>query len=166
MSKKSSEIKVNGSITAASVLLIDADGKSCGATPILTARSVANDCKMDLVQLNSGGNSLPVCRVMDYGKFKYHQSKKNKQKRTTVKDIRLSYTIAEHDVKVKLNKIKKLLHDNHKVKVSMLLRGRQRAMKLQAINKFNEILDSLGETICFAPPSIEGDMIQTVLSNK
>ncbi len=109
--------------------MIDSDGTMVGICSGRDALKKASEKELDLVMISPNATP-PVCRIMDYNKFYYEQSKKDKeskkkQKVINVKEIRLSLTIEEHDINIKANNAKKFLKDDDKVKVSVRFRGRE-----------------------------------------
>ncbi|MDR6878575.1 translation initiation factor IF-3 [Bacillus sp. 3255] len=111
------------------VRLIGADGEQLGIVPIREALQIAQDANLDLVNVAPTAKP-PVCRIMDYGKFRYETQKKEKearknQKVVDIKEIRLSATIDEHDFQTKLRNAIKFLGDGDKVKASVRFRGRE-----------------------------------------
>ena len=115
---------MNREIKAASVRVIDSEGKQLGILTLQEALREAGEAGMDLVEV-APNSSPPVCRVMDYGKFRYQQSKKlqvAKKHQATIqlKEIRLRPKTEEHDLQVKLRHIKRFLEENNKVKVREL----------------------------------------------
>jgi len=120
---------VNEEIREKEVRLIDPDGTMIGIYSGRDAFKRAVEKELDLVMISPSAKP-PVCKIMDYNKFYYEQSKKDKeakkkQKVITVKEIRLSQTIEEHDINIKANNAKKFLKDGDKVKVSVRFRGRE-----------------------------------------
>lgn len=125
----SKEVLINEEIRAREVRLIGTDGEQIGIKPIKEALQMAQDLNLDLVNIAPTAVP-PVCRIMDYGKFKFEQSKKDKearknQKIVQIKEIRLSATIDEHDFQTKLRNCVKFLEHGDKVKVSIRFRGRE-----------------------------------------
>jgi len=118
--------RVNEQIKALRVQVIGPDGKNLGVMPTSKALELAREYGLDLVEVAPNA-SPPVARIMDYGKFVYQQKKKNKQKGKTseLKEIEMTPNIGEHDLNVKLRKIKEFLEEGHKVKVDIRMRGRQ-----------------------------------------
>lgn len=120
---------MNREIKVSSVRVIDSEGKQLGILSIQDALREATEAGLDLVEV-APGSAPPVCRIMDYGKFRYQQSKKMqvaKKHQATVqmKEIRLRPKTEEHDLQVKLRHIKRFLEENNKVKVTMMFRGRE-----------------------------------------
>lgn len=115
-------------ITAPKILLIDADGKQLGILPRAEARALSEEQGLDLVEVSPNANP-PVCRLMDYGKYKYQQSKKLHKKKTLhvvhTKEIKLRPFTGQHDFEVKLRHILEFLDRGNKVKISVIFRGRE-----------------------------------------
>ncbi|MAF68590.1 MAG: translation initiation factor IF-3 [Micavibrio sp.] len=123
--------KINDAISATSVRLIDADGEMVGVTSLDEAIRKAEEAGLDLVEVSPEANP-PVCKILDYGKFKYEQQKKaaearKKQKTVDVKEVKIRPTTEDHDYQVKLKNARRFLEKGDKVKVSMRFRGREMA---------------------------------------
>ena len=111
------------------MLIIDDEGHKLGVTPINQALEMARERGLDLVEVAPNANP-PVCRVLDYGKFKYEQAKKEReahkhQKQATLREVRFKPKIGAHDIDFKTKVVKKLLDGGDKVKVSVMFRGRE-----------------------------------------
>ncbi|HZQ37160.1 MAG TPA: translation initiation factor IF-3 [Dehalococcoidia bacterium] len=123
------EFRINDRIRAREVRLIGENGEQLGAVPLFRALEMAREAGLDLVEV--APNAVPpVCRLLDYGKFKYEQAKKERearkhQKNVLLREIRMEPKIAEHDVDFKLRTAEKLLKEGDKVKVSVRFRGRE-----------------------------------------
>ncbi|WP_124728652.1 translation initiation factor IF-3 [Staphylospora marina] len=120
---------INEQIRAREVRLIGPDGSQLGIKPLREALQMARDANLDLVNVAPHAKP-PVCRIMDYGKFRYEQSKKEKearrnQKVVQIKEIRLSPSIEENDIQTKLRNVRKFLEKGDKVKLSIRFRGRE-----------------------------------------
>lgn len=123
------ELQINEEIRDREVRLIAADGEQIGVVSIRDAQQRAEDSNLDLVKISPNAKP-PVCKIMDYGKYKYEQAKKEKearkkQKVINLKEIRLTPVIEENDLKVKANRAIDFLKDEDKVKVSVRFRGRE-----------------------------------------
>lgn len=123
------EILINENIRFKEVRVIDTDGTQLGVMPIKEALSAAVKKDLDLVNLSPNANP-PVCKIMDFGKYRFEQAKREKeakknQKVTEVKEIRLGLSIDKHDFETKGNHALKFLKDGDKVKVSIRFRGRE-----------------------------------------
>ena len=124
-------INVNRRIRAKEVRLIDPDGKQVGVVPLMEALETAESHGLDLVEV-SPNVSPPVCRIMDYGRYKYQQNKKlqeakRRQSTFQVKEIRVRPMTGEHDLQVKMRHMKRFLHNRDKVRVTIIFRGRELA---------------------------------------
>ena len=125
----SKEALINEEIRAKEVRLIDADGNQVGIVSIQEAMEKAHEAELDLVNISPNA-APPVCRIMDYGKYRYDQQKKEKearkrQKTTEVKEMRLGIFTEEHDLDTKATLVSKFLAGGDKVKISMRFRGRE-----------------------------------------
>ncbi|AYF55164.1 translation initiation factor IF-3 [Clostridium botulinum C] len=123
------ESLINEQIKDKEVRLISDDGEQLGIVSTKEALRIAEEKELDLVMISANGNPS-VCKIMDYGKYLYEQTKKvkeakKKQKVVSIKEIRLSPTIEEHDIEIKANRTKKFLQDENKVKVTVRFRGRE-----------------------------------------
>jgi len=110
--------------------LIGDDGQQLGVLPMSEALAKAQERETDLVEVSPNAEP-PVCRLMDYGKFKYRQNKRHhqgqKQHATQIKEVRLRPRIEDHDLEIKINRARKFIDRNDKVLVSLMFRGRERA---------------------------------------
>ena len=143
----SKEMNVNETIRAREVRLIDANGDQLGVKTRDEAIQIAQTRDLDLV-LVAPGAKPPVCRIMDYGKYRYEQQKKDKearrkQKVTNVKEVRFSPGIGDHDFNTKLRNARKFLENGDKVKASVRFRGRAITHK----DLGREVLDRLAEEV-------------------
>ena len=126
---------------------------------------------MDLVEVAPEANP-PVCRILDYGKFKYQQEKrrkKSKKKHSTnvLKEVRLSYRIGEHDLEVKMRKICKFLKEGHRVKITLRFRGREMIYKDRGEMILKRIAQEAQEfSKVESPPSVSGRRIEQYLIPK
>jgi len=125
----STEHLVNEEIRAREVRLIGSNGEQLGIKPLREALQIAADLNLDLVNVAPNAKP-PVCRIMDYGKYRYEMQKKEKearknQKIVDIKEVRFSATIDEHDFQTKLRNVMKFLRDGDKVKLTVRFRGRE-----------------------------------------
>ena len=138
---------INNQIGAKEVRLIDENGKQIGILPLERALQVAKDKGLDLVQVTEKIEP-PVCRLTDYGKYLYWIQKKGKQKsKTELKVIRLGFNISLHDLETRVNQAEKFLKHGDKVKIEMILRGREKSLEGFAKEKFNKFLELLEKKI-------------------
>ncbi|MGF1453840.1 MAG: translation initiation factor IF-3 [Alphaproteobacteria bacterium] len=123
--------RVNEQIRVREVLLIDDSGEKQGVTPIEEALAMASEAGLDLVEV-AGNSSPPVCKILDYGKFKYQAQKRanearKKQKTVEVKEVKMRPNIDKHDYDVKLKAMHRFFEEGDKVKVTLRFRGREMA---------------------------------------
>ncbi len=129
--------------------MIDVDGQQLGIMSARDAQIIANKRQLDLVKVAPMANP-PVCKLMDYGKYKYQMTKKEKearkkQKTIEVKEIRMTPGIEEHDFNVKVKNAQKFLKDGNKVKVTIRFRGREMNYTDIATDLLNKFADKLKE---------------------
>lgn len=128
---------------------------------------MAREAGLDLVEV-SPNERPPVCRIMDYGKHKYDQKKRQKQQHhheNVLKEIRLRPKTDDHDRKIKIDKASEFVKAGHKVQFTMLFRGRERAHQDLAMLSFNEILTFFGETVKVERPvKMEGRRMTMVVA--
>ena len=155
------EIQINGEIRAKEVRLIDPQGEQLGIVSIEKARAIADEFKLDLVNISPNAKP-PVCRVLDYGKYRYDMMKrekeaKKKQKTITVKELRLTPKIETHDLNTKANKANDFLKDGNRLKVSVRFRGREMGhteIGREVLDEFTELVSEYGEVD--RKPKMEG----------
>jgi translation initiation factor IF-3 len=131
------------------VRLIDKDGSQLGVVPLSEALKISEDSELDLVEVAPQA-SPPVCRIMDYGKYKYQQGKRErearkKQKTSDVKEIRMHVSIDDHDFMVKAKHAEKFLEKGDKVKVSIIFRGREMGQSENGRKVLERFVNELGE---------------------
>ncbi|NVL91114.1 MAG: translation initiation factor IF-3 [Desulfobacterales bacterium] len=142
-------INVNRMIRAREVRLIDMDGNQLGVVPFTEALETAESRGLDLVEVAPNANP-PVCRIMDYGRYKYQQSKKlqeakKRQSTSQIKEIKLRPRTGEHDLQVKIRHMRRFLHDRNKVKVTIIFRGRELAYTGLGAALLRRVVDELSE---------------------
>ena len=151
--------------------LVDADGTDLGVVPIDQALIKAEDRGLDLVEVAAKGDP-PVCKILDYGKYKYEaQKKKNearkKQKTIDVKEIKMRPGIDVHDYDVKMRAARKFLGGGDKVKVTMRFRGREMAHQDLGLNVLHRVRDELDEfSKVELMPKMEGRQMIMVIAPK
>jgi translation initiation factor IF-3 len=154
-----------------SVRLIAPDGVQIGVVSTDEALKKAEGYGLDLVEV-APNSKPPVCRIMDYGKYKYEQSKKEKiskkkQHTITVKEIRLRPRTDDHDLETKIKHARKFLEQKNKVKVTMLFRGREMAYQdfgRELLDRVQEMLDDVAKVE--SEPKMEGRRMIMVLAAK
>ncbi len=151
--------------------VIDENGGQLGIMNIRDARKLAEERNLDLVNVAPTAKP-PVCRIMDYGKFKYEQSKKEKearknQKVITLKEVRMTPNIDEHDFQVKLKNVAKFLKEGDKVKVSVRFRGREITHSSLGQQLLMKLATSFkDEVIVERMPKLEGRQMVMILAPK
>ena len=161
--------RANDDIEADPVRLIDRTGRMLGVMALREARLHASEAGLDLVEVSPNAEP-PVCKILDYGKFKYDGQKRaaearKKQKTIEVKEIKMRPGIDDHDYGVKMRSIVKFLGEGDKVKVTMRFRGREMANQsrgVQVLNRVKVELDELGKVEQF--PKLEGRQMTMVLA--
>jgi translation initiation factor IF-3 len=164
-------IRINEKIRVSQVRLIGPDGGQLGVVPIQRALDLANQHELDLVEVAATAVP-PVCRIIDYSKFKYDQEKKEReakkhQKQGKLKEIRLKPNIDEHDYMTKVKQASDFLKRKDKVRVNMFFRGRQMEhvdIGRKILQKF--IIDTQPDSTVEKDPSMEGRIMSFVLTPK
>ncbi|MDQ0416779.1 translation initiation factor IF-3 [Thermoactinomyces sp. DSM 45891] len=168
---KDQQHQINEAIRAREVRLIDANGDQAGIVALRDALKMAQEQNLDLVNIAPQAKP-PVCRIMNYGKFRYEQSKKDKetrknQKIVQLKEVRLSASIEENDVQTKLKHVIKFLQHGDKVKLSIRFRGRQ--ITHQELGR--KVLDRVAQEVkeiadVERPAKLEGRQMIMILNPK
>lgn len=165
------ELPINGQIKAKEVQLISDNGEKLGMLPIARALEIAEEKKLDLV-LVSPNAQVPVCKIMNYGKYKFEQAKKEKesrknQKAVETKEIRVTPNIGDHDFSFKCKNARGFLESGNKVKFTVRFRGRElNNVKLgeEVLNKFAEELSEISNIE--KKPHLEGKSMFLILAKK
>ncbi|MCI8272497.1 MAG: translation initiation factor IF-3 [Clostridia bacterium] len=165
------ELPINGQIRAKEVQLISDNGEKLGVVPIGKALELATEKRLDLV-LVSPNAEVPVCKLMNYGKYKFEQSKKEKeakkkQKTQETKEIRITPNIEEHDFMFKAKNARKFLEDGNKVKITVRFRGRElnnTKMGEEVLNQFISKLEDI--SVVEKKPKLEGKNMFIILAKK
>lgn len=162
---------INEQITAKEVRLIGEEGEQLGVLTKTAAQDLADKEGLDLVLMSPNGNP-PVCKLMDYGKYKFDAVKKEKeirknQKISEIKEIQLSMRIDDYHVSFKLKNAQKILQDGDKVKVSLRMRGREQAYAKNAIESVKKFVEDLAEYGSIdKEPAIMGRNVSVVINPK
>jgi translation initiation factor IF-3 len=153
------------------VRVIDPDGNQVGVIPTYKALAVANDFGLDLVEISPNATP-PVCKIMDYGRYKYEMTKKRqeaKKKQSTfqLKEIKVRPKTGEHDLKTKISHIKKFIDKKDKVKVTVIFRGREITLSKLGVDLLARIAEEMEEfAMVEQQPKFEGRTMAMVLSPK
>jgi translation initiation factor IF-3 len=163
------ELRVNGAIRAKEVRVVAPDGSQIGVKKLNEALWLAEQLDLDLVEVAPNAKP-PVCRLMDYGKYKYEQSVKQrearkKQTRTTIKELRMKVRIGDHDFDITKRKAKDFLAEGDKVKVTIRFRGREQERPGFGKDLLDRLAEELGEvSVVEQVPKIEGRSMTMVLA--
>ena len=165
------ELLINESIREKEVRVVDADGSQLGILPLKEALNIAASKNLDLVDIAPQAKP-PVCRIMDYGKYRYEQAKREKearknQKTIEIKEVRLSLNIDTHDFNTKVNAAKKFLSAGNKVKVSVRYRGRELAhpeLGRGLLERFKDDCSEVG--VVDKQPKMEGRSLVMFIASK
>ncbi len=164
-------MNVNGDIRAREVRVIGSDGEQVGILPVEEALRLAEDQDLDLVEISPTATP-PVCKIMDYGKYKYELTKKKqdsrkKQKNVQIKEIKVRPKTDDHDLMTKARHIQKFIEKNDKVKITLVFRGREIILKEQAGVVLEKIMELTEEyAVVEQPPKFEGRVITMLLGPK
>ena len=164
-------MRINREIRSANVRVINEEGEQLGVISLNEALENAEKAGMDLVEVSPNAEP-PVCKIMDYGKYRYKQSKKlhdAKKSQTVVhvKEIRLRPKTEEHDIQVKIKHIKKFLEQHDKVKISMVFRGREISFSEIGKKLMEQIRAQLIEhCVVDQEPRLEGRSMVMIVSPK
>ena len=162
---------INEQIRDKEVRLIGADGEQLGIMSSREAQKLADEAGLDLVKIAPTAKP-PVCKIIDYGKYRYEQARKEKeakkkQKTIELKEIRLSPNIDTNDLNTKINSAKKFIEKGNKVKVTLRFRGREMAHMNQSKYILDEFAESLADVaVVEKAPKVEGRSIGMVLAEK
>lgn len=167
---KEKDLYINEQIRAKEVMVIGPKGEQLGIKPIADALTLASYAGFDLVMINNNGET-PVCKIMDYNKFKYENKKRQKENlkkqresNLEIKEYRLSVTIDIHDFNTRVKNSSKYLEKGHKVKVSVRFKGREMAhpeLGKEVLMRFAEAVKDLA--IPEADPKLEGKFMSMML---
>ena len=163
------EYRINDNIEAPEVRLVDANGEMAGVVGLNAALEKAMEAGLDLVEVSPNA-SPPVCKILDYGKFKYEAQKKanaarKKQKVIEVKEIKMRPNIDDHDYETKMRKVHAFIEEGDKVKVTMRFRGRELAHQDIAMKVLNRVRDEVGETVKIEQfPRMEGRQMIMIMA--
>jgi translation initiation factor IF-3 len=169
--EKERQHRINHEIKVPEVRLVGIDGEQVGIVKTSEAIKMAQENDVDLVEI-SGQSSPPVCRLMDYGKFRYQETKKQQEAKKNrkviqVKEVKLRPETDENDYNIKVRALKKFLEEGDKAKITLRFRGREithseRGMKM--VERIAQDLDEFGQVE--QAPKFEGRQIVMILSPK
>ncbi len=162
------QLRLNDEITGREIRLIDQDGEQAGVVSLMQAKRLAEEAELDLVEISPNAKP-PVCRIMDYGKYRFEVSKKQqeakkKQKQIQVKEIKFRPGTDEGDYQVKLRSLMRFLNDGDKAKVTLRFRGREMAHQDLGSQLLKRVEDDLSQYGAVEQrPRMEGrQMVMTI----
>ena len=162
---------INGQIRDKEVRVIAENGDQLGVLPVKEAMKLAQEAELDLVKIAPKAQP-PVCKIIDYGKYRYELARKEKeakkkQKTVEVKEVRISPNIDTNDLNTKVNNAKKFIAKGNKVKVTLRFRGREMAHMQQSKHILDDFAEMLAEVaVVEKPAKLEGRSMSMVLSEK
>jgi translation initiation factor IF-3 len=161
------DIRVNEQIRVREVRLIDADGGQLGIVSISEALRIADDRELDLVEV-APNVTPPVCKVLDFGKYRYQLSKKQTQKKNMdVKEVKIRPQITNHDLGLKVKNIRRFLDEGNKAKITMFFKGREIIRPELGMKVFERMTQLLtGKFNIEQQPKLEGNHITMVVGPK
>lgn len=165
------ELQINSEIKDAEIRLINSDGSQVGIVPLSKAMSMAKESEMDLVKIADKA-SPPVCKIMNYGKYKFEMAKKEKESRKNqrvidIKEVRLSVNIDTHDFETKVDHARKFANKGAKIKVSIRFRGREFGHSEIGYDIMKKFADACGEFADIENPAkLEGRVMLMFLVPK
>ncbi len=169
--RESSGPRINDAIRAREVRLIDETGENVGVVARFDAQKRAEDAGLDLVEISPDAEP-PVCKILDYGKFKYQEQKKAAEARKTqkiveVKEIKMRPSIDDHDYDVKLKSMRRFFEEGDKVKVTLRFRGREMAHMQLGMQVLQRVKAELAESVKVeSEPRLEGRQMVMILAPK
>ena len=163
------EFRINRAIRSPKIRVIDKEGKQLGVMSTYDALKLAEAADLDLVEISPNAHP-PVCKIIDYGKFRYEQAKREKEQKkvqhqTKVKEIKIKPNIDEHDLQVKVKRARDFLSKGDKVRLTCQFRGREMAhpeIGKRVVEKFIEHVSDVGSRE--APLKMMGRMLSTVIA--
>jgi translation initiation factor IF-3 len=163
--------RINGEINAAEVRLVGIEGEALGVVKLPDAFRMAEEAQVDLVEIAPTADP-PVCRLMDYGKFKYQEQKKAhearlKQKQIQVKEVKFRPQTDENDYKTKMRNLMRFLDEGDKAKITLRFRGREMAHQEFGVKLLERVRDELTElAVVESMPRLEGRQMVMILAPK
>lgn len=159
---------MNGQIQAAELRVIDEEGKQLGVLTRREALALAEERELDLVEVSPEA-SPPVARIVDWGKFNYQRTKQQQKNRkaakaTELKQMRFGLKIGGHDLFIKMSKVAKFLDDGHKVRLTVVYRGREQAHKEIGFKLADRVINMFGDSIVVdQQPQLAGRQLNFVV---
>ena len=171
MKTNNNDFFINEQIRDREVRVIGVDGEQLGVMSSFEARKLAEEAELDLVKISPGAKP-PVCKILDYGKFKYEQTRKDKearkkQKTVEIKEIRLSPNIDKNDLNTKASAARKFLERGDRVKLTLRFRGREMAHMGASVHILTDLASALSDiAVVDKQPKVEGRSMTMFLAEK
>ena len=171
MKINNNDLFINEQIRDREVRVIGQDGEQLGVMSAFDARKLAEEAGLDLVKVSPGAKP-PVCKILDYGKYKYEQTRKDKeakkkQKTVEIKEIRLSPNIDTNDLNTKVNAARKFLERGDRVKITLRFRGREMAHMGASVHILTDFAAALNDiAVVDKQPKVEGRSMTMFLAEK
>jgi translation initiation factor IF-3 len=168
--KDEGQLRINRQIRSQQVRLV-VEGQGTMVVSLQEALKLADEKGLDLVEI-SPNQDPPVCKIMDYGKWKFEQSKKKKEQQKKqhvieIKELKLTPQISDHDYQIKLKKVLEFLEEGDKVKITLKFKGRQSAHPELGMEIINRIInDTVEYGLIEMQPKLDGKMINTIIAPK
>jgi translation initiation factor IF-3 len=162
----SNNVFINKQIKKPFIFLIMPDGSKKENIKIEEAIVIAEGMGLDVIQVSEHSSGLPICKIADYGKIKYMESKNKKVSHNIEKEIKIRYNISANDLNVKVKKIEEFLLKEYKVKVSMDYREARTLRTYEKVNHFNNLISRFSENSSFSKTDVRGSFISVVLMPK
>ena len=162
-------MRINHNIRSPEVRVINYDGTQLGVVTTREALKLADEAGFDLVEISSQAKP-PVCKIMDYGKYKYEQEKKKREAKrhqtvVQLKEIQLRPSTDAHDLETKLKHVKRFLEEGNKAKITVRFRGREIAHRDLGIELLKKVIADIGELAKIDQPAkFEGKMLSAILA--
>ncbi|MDP6756142.1 MAG: translation initiation factor IF-3 [Patescibacteria group bacterium] len=163
--------RANERIRVPSVMVIDEEGNNRGEMDTRDALALVKEKELDLVEVQPKAQP-PICKILDFGQFQYEQEKtkskqKARQKKVDIKAVRISFRISDHDKETKHKQAEKFLQQGHKVKIDVVLKGREKAYVSEAKRNMEDFANSLSDDIIIEQPfSKQGGRLSLTVANK
>lgn len=167
--REKDDVRLNERIRVPQVRLIDEKGEQVGIVATSDALKMARDRGLDLMEIAAGAKP-PVCKILDYGKYKYEQKKKEHQARKNqivvkVKEVQLRPNTDTHDLEYKIRNVKNFLEEGDKAKIIVMFRGREIAHTQPGYQMLRDIVEQLKEVaVVESPPKLEGKKLMMILA--
>lgn len=171
---RNDRVLIGRQIRSNKVRCIDKNNDNLGVIDTFEALRLAEECSMDLIQVSKDAHGIPTCKILDYGKYKYDLSKKEKtaakkqrESVSKVKEIKLRPSTDTNDLNIKISKAEQFLSAGHRVKITVVFKGRELSHKSLGFDTLNYFIDNLdGDIDVLNSPSMDGRILSALVSLK